>query len=299
MADYSTVGMTEGGTVYGTAIQAIAKALRGNGICANTQTSTVLKVTQKGTGANMSVDVAAGSCFINGTIFNEPATTNLVIGAAHATYGRYDLIAYDRSAADPAVVAGTAAASPNPPEIGATDDIPLAIVYVGPNVTAITDAVIFDLRAASFNHHATGESFMCGYIQLPIVRSTDTASQGSHYQTLSTTFYGAGYLKITSSVFPTSLVGYNVYAYLVANISNQDGGETTTVRLYDNTDAEEITTITSTSATPEQKVSAALTYGTANQIVNAHAYSIEIKTSVGAKYARVFDAAIIFYAVAI
>lgn len=60
-----------------------------------------LKVTQRGAGANMSVDIAVGNAAILGTeawpsqgvyIAHSDAVTNLAIGASNATNPRYDLI---------------------------------------------------------------------------------------------------------------------------------------------------------------------------------------------------------------
>ena len=118
-------------------MNAIIAACDGNGVLDG------LAVSEKGTGADMSVDVAAGNCMISGTKYTESSTTNLAISAADATYDRKDLVVYDSSAGDPAVVTGTAAATPIPPDIPA-GDILLAIVNVAAGVTQITNADIVD-----------------------------------------------------------------------------------------------------------------------------------------------------------
>ena len=118
-------------------MNAIIAACDGNGVLDG------LTVSENGAGADMSVDVAAGNCMISGTKYTESSTTNLAISAADATYDRKDLVVYDSSAGDPAVVTGTAAATPIPPDIPA-GDILLAIVDVAAGATAITDADIVD-----------------------------------------------------------------------------------------------------------------------------------------------------------
>ena len=102
-----------------------------------------LAVSERGAGANMSVDVASGSCFVDDTKYTESSTTNVVISAAHATLARKDIITYDTSAGNPAAVTGTAASTPVPPDIP-SGDILLALVNVPAADTAITNSQIID-----------------------------------------------------------------------------------------------------------------------------------------------------------
>ena len=118
-------------------MNAIIAACESNGVLDG------LAVSENGAGADMSVDVAAGNCMIDGVKSTESSTTNLAISAANATYDRKDLVVYDSSAGDPAVVTGTAAATPVPPDIP-SGDILLAIVNVAAGVTQITNADIVD-----------------------------------------------------------------------------------------------------------------------------------------------------------
>lgn len=123
---------------------------------------TDLVVTQRGAGANMSVDVAEGRAFIFGTEattqgayhVETQGATNVVVGAAHATLARYDLIVArvrdaEYSGATNAwaleVVAGTPAGSPAEPTVPA-NAIVLARVTVAAAVTSILNAVILDRR---------------------------------------------------------------------------------------------------------------------------------------------------------
>ena len=123
--------------------------------------STQLQVTQNGT-PNMSVNVAAGACFIRGTEaasqgvyhFYCDATVNLSIAAADPTNARRDLIVaqvrdagYSGSDNDARlfVVTGTPSGSPADPAVPA-NSLVLARVAVAAGATTITTANITDLR---------------------------------------------------------------------------------------------------------------------------------------------------------
>lgn len=121
-----------------------------------------LLVTQRGAGANMSVDVAAGGVFMRDTTsgyrgryygFND-GTVNKTIAAADATNPRRDLIVATVKDASYGVagnvwaievVTGTPAASPSDPTLTAYQ-FPLARVAVAAAASSITNANITDLR---------------------------------------------------------------------------------------------------------------------------------------------------------
>lgn len=120
-----------------------------------------LKVSQNST-PNMTVQVAAGECFIRGTqqldqgayqLFNDAAATGLTISAAHATNPRRDLVVAEvvdqaYSGADEfrlRVITGTPAVSPSDPAVP-NNALVLARVQVDAAVTSIVDAKITDLR---------------------------------------------------------------------------------------------------------------------------------------------------------
>lgn len=121
-----------------------------------------LAVTQHGT-PNMSVDVAGGRAWIPGTqgsyqgsyfCENRGAISGLTIAAAHATYGRKDLVvakvqdsAYSgvTNSWSVAVVTGTPSASPVDPTAPA-NSILLARVNVAALASSITNANIDNLR---------------------------------------------------------------------------------------------------------------------------------------------------------
>ena len=110
-----------------------------------------LVVSQRGAGANMSVDVASGDAWINNTNVAKTTTTNVVITAAHASYDRYDLVVINSSGTI-SVVAGTAAATSyaNDYDLETNNAILLAEVYVPATDTTIEDAQITDKQIISF-----------------------------------------------------------------------------------------------------------------------------------------------------
>lgn len=146
------------------------KAVFGQGVI-NTRTTTSWKVTQRGAGANLSVDVAAGDGFIT---INEyvhiafsDATTNVTISTSDPTNPRIDtIVAYiDRSIVSNvsnnnpnalvfAAVAGTPAGSPTAPSSGVIQAaisvgnpyIVLANVSVAAATSNIVNANITDTR---------------------------------------------------------------------------------------------------------------------------------------------------------
>lgn len=120
-------------------VAAFASGIKGDGVISG------LAVSEKGT-PDMGVQVTAGSCYIDDTIYTEASTTNLVIDNGHATHDRKDLITYDATAGNPAVVKGTAATPPIPPSIP-SGDILLAIVLVdATESTSILNADIMEGR---------------------------------------------------------------------------------------------------------------------------------------------------------
>lgn len=126
---------------------------------------THLQVSEKSGTPDMSVDVAGGRAYIQGTeatyqglyFVENRGTTNLSVTAADGTYERHDLVVAkveDSSysggtdAWSLAVVAGTPAASPSDPTAPA-NSITLARINVTAGATSITDAMIDDLRASA------------------------------------------------------------------------------------------------------------------------------------------------------
>jgi len=112
-----------------------------------------------GNAGTLSVDVAAGRGMAEGVLKETDPSTNVVLTAAHASNPRKDLIVYDRSASALAKVDGTAAAIepdgednprkmklPVPPDLGATDDILIAVVYVPAAATLGSQCTIIDKR---------------------------------------------------------------------------------------------------------------------------------------------------------
>jgi len=118
--------------------------------CKNWGVVSGLAVSERAAGANMSVDVALGVCFVDGVEYTESGITNVVITAADGTNPRKDLIVYDTSGGTPAVVTGTPAATAIPPDI-TSGDILLAVVDVPALDTTITNDQIHDGRVFVIN----------------------------------------------------------------------------------------------------------------------------------------------------
>lgn len=124
-----------------------------------------LKVTQRGAGANMSVDVAAGACVVDGTntagqgrfFCSSDAVVNVTgftaPGAGTSRIDRIvarvidaDFVGSGTSSWVIERVAGTAAASPSVPALPASS-IPLGRVTLVSSTTSITNAIITEDRA--------------------------------------------------------------------------------------------------------------------------------------------------------
>ena len=118
----------------------------GNGVISG------LAVTERGAGANMSVDVAAGDARADGTLRNFASVTNVVISTSDPSNPRKDLVVIN-SAGSIVILAGTPEAAtpsgqvrrftltPSPADL--TDgDMILAEMWVGAGVTSILNADI-------------------------------------------------------------------------------------------------------------------------------------------------------------
>lgn len=120
-------------------VAAVAAAIIRNGVISG------LAVSESAAPA-MSVLVASGSCIESETTYTESSGQNLNISNGDATHPRKDIIVYDTTAGNPAVVEGTPSAAPITPDIPA-GDIYLAMVHVDANeTTSILDADIDDGR---------------------------------------------------------------------------------------------------------------------------------------------------------
>lgn len=93
--------------------------------------------------SGMTLAVAKGAVMSGGTL-RAVAAANVVIGAAHASYWRVDLVVVDAAGAL-AVRAGTAAVQPRPPARTA-GDVVLAFVFVAAGVAALINADLADMR---------------------------------------------------------------------------------------------------------------------------------------------------------
>jgi hypothetical protein len=114
---------------------------------------TGLQVIQKGTGANMSVDVATGTCVLAG-VLKSISAANVAIGAADVTNPRIDLL-YIAANGNLTILAGIAKAvkpatettwqkyeEPYPTDISTTPGLILAEILVRANTSSILNADI-------------------------------------------------------------------------------------------------------------------------------------------------------------
>lgn len=102
----------------------------------------------------MTVTVNAGQCTVDSVVYTETSGVNLNISNGHGTYDRKDIVVYDTTAGNPAVVEGTPAAAPTPVDIP-TGDILLGIVLVEANeTTSIVNADITEDRVYAIDRWA-------------------------------------------------------------------------------------------------------------------------------------------------
>lgn len=188
-----------------------------------------LAVTQNGT-PNMSVNVAAGGCFIRGTqsanqgcyhLFND-ASVNVAISAADATNPRRDLVIaqvrdafYSGSSKDAriTVVTGTPAASPSDPSLSSFPNaLVLARVAVAANATSVGTANITDLRTYARTEWNSPWGVV-GYA------STTSSSGGA--TTTPQTWVSAQWVAVSGRVYRTTAFGM----LTSTNTSGSDYGE--------------------------------------------------------------------------
>lgn len=178
----------------------------------NAQTS--LKVSQRGAGANMSVDVATGIVAIQGTqsatqgIYTacSDAVVNVVITTAHATLARKDIIVariQDSAVSGVTdsftieVVTGTPAGSPVEPAVPA-NSMKLATVNVAAAAASITNANIVDARVYT---SAAGCPIVCTSTTRPLF-----PVRGQFIYELDTQKY---YLYHPNTSYGWTLMGYS------------------------------------------------------------------------------------------
>ena len=127
-----------GDKIYHVELNTIIDAQNENGVLEG------LEITAQST-PSMTLDVGTGQCVVNIELYEEASATTVTVGTSHATLPRIDLVRYDTSLRMILVTAGTAAATPVPPNIP-TGDILLAIVNVPAAATVIVAGNIIDER---------------------------------------------------------------------------------------------------------------------------------------------------------
>ena len=132
-------------------------------------------------GSSMTVHVASGSCYIDGSTYTEGSTTNLTHDACHATLFRKDLITYDPTTSNPVIVKGTnhagGTSDPVYPPAIPSGDILLAIVDIDAGATSISSGDIHG--AGIIINPAISEFFACDEL---------LASDDTEEHTASTTY---------------------------------------------------------------------------------------------------------------
>jgi len=140
-------------------------------------------VTQQGS-PNMTLAVAKGSVMSAGVLL--PVTAgNVTIAAADTALPRLDLVVADNTGAKQ-VRKGTPAAEPTVTGYQ-TDDVPLTIVYVAPNVTSIVTANLTDVRVTK-----TAGPLLVGKLSTAVVKNNTLAQQTFISLTLPSGLFLAG-----------------------------------------------------------------------------------------------------------
>ena len=136
------MAQTEGNDWEETDISALISGIKGDGVVSGIAVS-------ESSPAAMSVYVSSGSCEINDVVYTEVAGQNLNIANGDSTHPRKDLIVYDATAGNPAVVEGNPASAPHPPTIP-SGDIYLAMIHIAANEsTSVVNADIDEGRVFS------------------------------------------------------------------------------------------------------------------------------------------------------
>ncbi|HET6497360.1 MAG TPA: hypothetical protein VFH61_18595 [Thermoleophilia bacterium] len=95
--------------------------------------------------ADLTLDIAAGAIVSNGAPVVVAAQANALTLVADSTNPRWSWVALN-SSGTAVLVSGTAAASPAIPELNATDDVPLMLVYVAAGGTVASSQTNYDQR---------------------------------------------------------------------------------------------------------------------------------------------------------
>jgi hypothetical protein len=198
-----------------------------------------LKVSQRGAGANMSVDVAGGLCIIDGTesatqgsyVCRSDATpTNVVISASSPSLPRIDLVVAKvqdafysgvTNAWSIVAVTGTPAASPVAPS-APVNSLILANVSVAANATSVVTGNITDKRVIGHGNLYTGD-FVCTSTTRPAapwtgmtIYETDTKQRASYD---GTTWWGLGAIGRVPYAQAFGTQAYNLSAVASVTVS--------------------------------------------------------------------------------
>lgn len=136
-------------------------------------------------GTGMAVNVLSGRGIIDCKWIKNDAAYEVTLTAAHVLLARYTAIVLrlDRTNRLITIAAkdGTPASSPARPTMtddGTVKELCLAYVYIGPNVTSITQANIIDMRASN----------LCGWVT-GVVQQVDTSELFAQWQSAYEAYY--------------------------------------------------------------------------------------------------------------
>jgi|LGOV01.1.fsa_nt_gb hypothetical protein len=114
-------------------------------------------------GASMSINVAVGRCYVDGSTYTETTIKNLALASSHATLYRKDLVTYDPTSTNPIIVQGAnhagGTSDPVYPPAIPSGDILLAIIDVDAGATSITAG---DVHAAGIVINPALSTFFAG-----------------------------------------------------------------------------------------------------------------------------------------
>jgi len=134
---------------------AMMRRLVSSGVLLTAAAPNGLLVGERGAGANMSVDVAAGDAYVRGHYLTSTSTVNLAIATADGTHPRIDRVVlrvdWTNNKGELDVLTGTAAAVPAAPALtqsASVWEVSLATVSVPASDTTIGSAQITDARSS-------------------------------------------------------------------------------------------------------------------------------------------------------
>ena len=148
-------------------LEGYKRGIKGWGVIAGNASE--LNVKNHSNVSDCSVDVEAGACIIDGTMYTESSTVNISLAQANGSLNRWDLIVYNASASNPVARIGTASAIPTIPDME-SDDIPLGLVKRLAGDDTIEDGDIEDIR--EFTPGIRSKQLIAGSVTMSLSQTT-------------------------------------------------------------------------------------------------------------------------------